>query len=84
VVTGRRDRQDTAVSVSACLQGFSSKPLDGDDKCAIEGQSPSKVSGGLLLERICLGQGALESMQGFLKLRNPRFGATRGAHLQGL
>src|SRR4030095_15774549 len=66
--------------VSLWMKGFQRKPLDGGDKCAIEVQSPSKVIGGLFIERIRTGPGALKSIQGILKRWNRRFGATSCAH----
>lgn len=72
------------VSVLRCIQGFQRKPLDGGDECAIEGQSPGTGCGGLWIERLCIGHRALNSIQGILKLRNHRLGATCGARHQAL
>ena len=67
------------MSVLPCIR-FRRKPLDGGDECAVEGQSPGKVSGGLFIERIHTGHGALKSIQGILKRWNRRFRATSYAH----
>src|SRR6266404_6358892 len=55
------------MSVLRCIQGFRREPLDGGDKCAIEGQSPGKVSGSVFIERIRTGHGALKSIQRIVK-----------------
>src|SRR4030095_2874234 len=68
------------ISVLRCAHRFRGNLLDGGDKCAIEGHSPSKVSGWLFIERIRTGPGALKSIQGILKRWNRRFGATSCAH----
>jgi hypothetical protein len=49
---------ETPVSDLPCIQRFQRKLLDGGNECAIEGQSPGKVSGSVFIERIRTGQGA--------------------------
>src|SRR4029434_4267227 len=58
------------MSVLRCIQGFRREPLDGGDECAVEVQPPSKVIGGLFIERIRTGPGALKSIQGIFKCWN--------------
>ena len=62
------------------LQG---KPFDGGNERAVEGQTPSEVSGPLI-EPILTGQGVRKSIQRILKLRRRRFGANSYVRRQGL
>jgi len=76
-------RGETAVSVVLYTRRLQGKPFDGGDERAVEGQTPSEVSGPLI-EHLLTGQGARKRIQRILKLRRRRCGANSYVRRQGL
>src|SRR5262252_4421746 len=76
-------RGEPAVSVVPYTRRLQGKPFDGGNERAVEGQTPSEVSGPLI-EPILTGQGVRKSIQRILKLRRRRFGANSSVRRQGL
>src|SRR5262245_5774901 len=76
-------RGEPAVSVVPYTCRLQGQPFDGGNERAVEGQTPSEVSGPLI-EPILTGQGARQSVQRLLKLLRRRCGVNSSVRRQGL